>query len=413
MISSKNLLLNVPPQTTSNTTSSGSSPDGLLGLMLNTTVDKKDDKAAPSTVDPSSFVLLLSQLFTNPAQPPAAPAAGSASTPVDAQTALINELNAASQPQSQAAALLAQQPAVAPQDPTTSTNTSTQVDPQEVSAHNPALNWLESANFQALKGSKDPLPADNLLTQVATPLVQPGIKVPVNTILNSPQVATNAAPAPASDSATTAATTAVSNLVNNIPVLALNQQTINIDQALAPVKAAELDSKIDVTANVNNALAMPVVSHMQSAVEAKTLDIKLPVTHPQWDSQFTDHIAWLGKNDIKSAVIKITPDELGPIEINIKMVKDGASVNIISHSAQVRDIVDQAIPKLRDMMITQGLNLADVQVTVDQRSGNAFAQNNNNQSHEGEAAGFDEGDDEVQMVSTINKPPKGLIDYFA
>jgi flagellar hook-length control protein FliK len=123
---------------------------------------------------------------------------------------------------------------------------------------------------------------------------------------------------------------------------------------------------------------------------------------------------WLGQNDIKSAVIKISPEELGPIEINVKVVKDNASVNIISHSAQVRDLVDQAIPRLRDMMAEQGLNLSDVQVNAEQRS-NQFAQSgnsNNDQQHEATSSASD-ADDEIQLISSVKKGPKRLVDYFA
>ncbi len=46
------------------------------------------------------------------------------------------------------------------------------------------------------------------------------------------------------------------------------------------------------------------------------------------------------------------------MEISVKMVKDSAVVTINSHSAQVRDSVDQAIPRLRDMMAEQGVNFS-------------------------------------------------------
>jgi flagellar hook-length control protein FliK len=174
------------------------------------------------------------------------------------------------------------------------------------------------------------------------------------------------------------------------------------------------DTSLDLFNSPNN--AVPVITnqpvHEQVIGQTKTLEIPVPVTHPQWGDKFADHIAWLGKNEITSAMIKIHPEELGPIEINIKVVKDVASVNIISHSAQVRDIMDQAIPKLRDVMSAQGLNLSEVQISADQR-GNAFAQNNNNQQQQDEAAVFYDGDEDVQMVSSVKKPPKGLVDYFA
>ncbi|WBV67690.1 flagellar hook-length control protein FliK [Legionella pneumophila] len=51
---------------------------------------------------------------------------------------------------------------------------------------------------------------------------------------------------------------------------------------------------------------------------------------------------------------------MGPLEINVKVVKDNASVNISTHSVYVKEIVDQAIPRLREMMAQQGINLSEV-----------------------------------------------------
>ncbi len=140
----------------------------------------------------------------------------------------------------------------------------------------------------------------------------------------------------------------------------------------------------------------------------KSLDIPVDISDSQWAEKFSKHIVWLGQQGLKSALIKINPEDLGPLEISIKVVKDLASVSIHSQSSHVCNIVDQALPKLREMMAEQGLNLSDVYVGSDESS-RQFSQNN---------YGSDEvitmhTEDEVQAVPLAKKARDGLIDYFA
>lgn len=138
------------------------------------------------------------------------------------------------------------------------------------------------------------------------------------------------------------------------------------------------------------------------------LDIPVNISDSQWVEKFSEHIVWLGQQGLKSALIKIHPEDLGPLEISIKVVKDSASVSIHSHSSHVCDIVDQALPRLREMMTEQGLNLSDVYVGTDERS-RQFPQNN----YGAEEVVAMHTEDEVQAVPLAQKARDGLIDYFA
>lgn len=142
--------------------------------------------------------------------------------------------------------------------------------------------------------------------------------------------------------------------------------------------------------------------------EVKPLEIPVDISNSQWADKFSEHIIWLGHQGIKSALIKIHPEDLGPLEISIKVVKDSASVNINSHSSHVREILDQALPRLREMMTEQGLNLTDVHIGSDANSRDS---SQNGQSFE--EGTFMSSEDDVQITPLIKRAHKGLIDYFA
>ena len=150
-------------------------------------------------------------------------------------------------------------------------------------------------------------------------------------------------------------------------------------------------------------------NYSTDADKTKHIDISLPLSNAQWADKFSEHIIWLGHHGVKSAVIKLNPEDLGPLEISVKVVKDSASVNITSHSNHVRDIVDQALPRLRELMADQGLDLAEVSVGMD-GSSRQSEQNSNGFVKEEMRQEIEEG----ALITPLKKQSsKGLIDYFA
>ncbi|WP_454780807.1 flagellar hook-length control protein FliK [Legionella sp. WA2022007384] len=152
----------------------------------------------------------------------------------------------------------------------------------------------------------------------------------------------------------------------------------------------------------------PVENHARTFdAIPQTLTIPMEIDNPEWSNQFSERITWLGQQEVTGAIIKINPEDLGPLEINIKVINDTASVNITAHNHHVRDIIDQALPKLQAMMAEQGLNLSEVQIDSDSSSGQFSQQNDGTTeqlTHE----------DEVGVTPLKNKRViKGLIDYFA
>ncbi|QLZ69164.1 flagellar hook-length control protein FliK [Legionella sp. PC1000] len=141
----------------------------------------------------------------------------------------------------------------------------------------------------------------------------------------------------------------------------------------------------------------------------KTLEIPIEINRPEWSKQFSDHIIWLGQHEVKSAIIKINPEDLGPLEISIKVINDSASVNITTNTHQIRDIIDQSLPKLQAMMAEQGLNLSEVHIDSGDSAHQSPQKNSGSQE---EAALALENETGITPLKN-KKAPKGLVDYFA
>jgi len=70
----------------------------------------------------------------------------------------------------------------------------------------------------------------------------------------------------------------------------------------------------------------------------------------------------MAQNQVHSAHIRLDPPDLGVIEVRVSVNGDQASIAFTSPHTTVRDSVEAAIPRLRDMLGEGGLQLADVSV---------------------------------------------------
>lgn len=90
-----------------------------------------------------------------------------------------------------------------------------------------------------------------------------------------------------------------------------------------------------------------------------TLDSQLPVLGPQFAERFSEQVSVLVNHGVKSALLSLNPAELGPIDVRISLVNDEAHVQIASAHGVVRDVVNDALPKLREMFEAAGMRLGD------------------------------------------------------
>ncbi|OCH99262.1 hypothetical protein A8135_08440 [Legionella jamestowniensis] len=143
-------------------------------------------------------------------------------------------------------------------------------------------------------------------------------------------------------------------------------------------------------------------------IAPKLLHLTQAVSDAEWGENFNQQILWLGQQKIKSAVIKLNPQELGPLEVNIKLVKDVASVNITTHTTQVRDLIEQSLPRLREMMSEQGVNLSQVNI-----ESNSHQRNPSTQTYEATTSEPENNEEPLLLTSLTPPHNKGIVDYFA
>ncbi len=101
---------------------------------------------------------------------------------------------------------------------------------------------------------------------------------------------------------------------------------------------------------------------VSQAAATQTQMAPLQLGQPAWESALAGNLKMMVGQNIQSAEIRLDPPELGSLDIKIKLANDVATVHITSPHAQVRDALETAVPKLREMFAESGLSLGDVNV---------------------------------------------------
>lgn len=137
--------------------------------------------------------------------------------------------------------------------------------------------------------------------------------------------------------------------------------------------------------------------HRQFATQTK-LEVPAmnkPMTHPEWNQELGERIVWMNNRAMPFAELRLNPQHLGPISIRIDMNQDQATIAFSAQQASVREAIEAAIPKLREMLGAQQLNLAEINVSQasmsDQSKFTGFGQAAQQQNEGGQKNGRGNG----------------------
>ena len=91
--------------------------------------------------------------------------------------------------------------------------------------------------------------------------------------------------------------------------------------------------------------------------------IRTPVMEPAWGDRIGERVVMLAGNQLKSAEIRLTPAELGPVRVQVSVEDGAANVTFHAQHAVTREALEQALPRLREMLAESGLTLGQADVS--------------------------------------------------
>lgn len=173
----------------------------------------------------------------------------------------------------------------------------------------------------------------------------------------------------------------------------------------------------DAPAAVRGELAhVPVETGRASAASAlqdvTALALRTPVKAQGWDSDLGQKLVWLVGRQAQFAELSLTPPNLGTLEVRLTLSGQEAGAQFFSPNAAVRDALEAALPKLREMMAEAGLSLGQTSVSHE-----SFRDQQQNSEQAGQqfAQGGDLQDDLPVVDAGVMQrvTSNGLVDLYA
>ena len=147
------------------------------------------------------------------------------------------------------------------------------------------------------------------------------------------------------------------------------------------------------------------------------LEMRSRIHETGWQGEFTQKLTWMVNNDKHSAQITLNPPQLGPIEVSLKIDNGNAVASFVSANQDVREAIESAMPRLREMLASAGIDLGQTNV-----SAQSFAQQQAQQEGNARSSAPLLDDNDIlaggitgalsgQMVMT--RHGNGMVDLFA
>lgn len=109
----------------------------------------------------------------------------------------------------------------------------------------------------------------------------------------------------------------------------------------------------------------PGMQELAQVAAGKTADRLTPhVGTPAWDQALGQKVVWMVAGAQQSASLSLNPPDLGPLQIVLNVSNGQADASFYAAQPEVRQALEAALPRLRDMMNEAGVELGQASVSA-------------------------------------------------
>jgi flagellar hook-length control protein FliK len=183
-------------------------------------------------------------------------------------------------------------------------------------------------------------------------------------------------------------------------------------QATQTLSAAQTDAP---------ASAPAALAALQAAVQA----VHAPATHvdkltpavgtPAWDQALGQKIVWMAQGGEQSATLTMNPPDLGPMQVVLSVSNNQATVDFTAAQPEVREALEAALPRLREMMSESGVQLGQANVSAgsqQQFAGFGGQNKGGNGARGGDGLTIDDAAPQLRQ-GVVRMARDGAVDTFA
>ncbi len=134
-----------------------------------------------------------------------------------------------------------------------------------------------------------------------------------------------------------------------------------------------------------------------------------------WNQALGEKIVWMAAGAQQTASLTLNPPHLGPLQVVLQVSNDQATASFFSAQPEVRQALEAAFPRLREMLDEAGIQLGQATVSADTPHQN----DGSDRQTQASARPFGGADDagpaglETLHAAPVRQSGRGLIDTFA
>ncbi len=141
------------------------------------------------------------------------------------------------------------------------------------------------------------------------------------------------------------------------------------------------------------------------------MHVPTPLDHPAWGQALGQKLVWMVADKQHVAELHVNPPHLGPLDIKLTVDGNETTAVFTSPYAEVRQVLEAALPRLREVLADSGIMLGNASVTADSpRDQSSFSSPKQKFTGSSNGAQADEGEP-ARVAHPLRG--RGMVDLFA
>jgi flagellar hook-length control protein FliK len=282
-----------------------------------------------------------------------------------------------------------------------------------LSAQEQAAQALASAAGNATDTATAALASGVSAQSAASELKNIKVAEPTTMSTRGTAIAESATIAPQTDKQSLSALQAGSSAATSLDLVATTEKNIQAGLAALDTNAVKIEQAAQTTP-VATAVTQQAIANTQAPPINPGETLAPPVGSNGWDQAVGQKVVWMVAGGQQNASLTLNPPDLGPMQVVLNVTNSHATVTFSAAQPEVRQALEAALPRLREMLGDAGIQLGQASIN----SGSAQQQNfANQQGSTGSAQSSNTMNVSEAAILTSRAAPSsaglGLVDTFA
>lgn len=186
------------------------------------------------------------------------------------------------------------------------------------------------------------------------------------------------------------------------------------------VAAATATAEIDSTpSSVTPGIAMTTATHSASQPPPTSAApvLSAPLGSHEWQQSLSQHITLFTRQGQQSAELRLHPEDLGQVQISLKLDDNQAQLQMVSAHSHVRAALEAALPTLRTQLAESGIQLGQSSISSESFAGQQHSSSQQQQTArtQGQALHMADDESELAVPASLQSAARGngAVDIFA